>query len=148
VAKNRTRTDWQIDLKPVARTTAPDRAASANGHGSYPSGVALPPPAAPEPTPAVASPALFKALGELRATDEALLDSLGEIRVVMHGMRASIDELAVRMAAIEAMLASQPTGSPRPVRETSRTLRDSSTVPLERRTRRAPAPNPAEGTAQ
>jgi len=139
VAKNRARTDWQLDLKPVALTPPSEHGASSNGSGAYPR-TATPPAAAPQPPPAAAAnPALTRALGELRATDEAVLSGLSEIRVALVSMQASIHELAGRLGAMEARMTAPRPPAARPVRETSQALRDSSVGPLERRTRRTPA---------
>jgi hypothetical protein len=90
---------------------------------------------------------LTRALAELRATDETVVAGLGEIRAALVSICASIDELASRVAAIEARLVAPSVSPTRPVRETSRTLRDSTTGALERRPRRTKGPAPDENAA-
>jgi hypothetical protein len=136
VAKQRARTNWQLDLKPVALVSNPDRYAAPSENGAH---------LDPVPAPAAPSPALTKALSDLRANNHEVLDTLAEIRAAIEGLRASVEGLAGRVGAIEAHLAAQPIAPPpappaapratRPVRETSRALRDSSTGQLGRRAR-------------
>lgn len=132
MAKHRGRTDWQLDLKPVALTNpAASRNGTTQSSAASPSERAF----AAEPDPAV-----LKALTELRASDSAILDVLAGIGANLEQLRISIEGLTARVGAIEAQLASQAAEtSARPageVRETSRSLRESSTGTLDRRARR------------
>ena len=154
VAKQRAQNNWQLDLKPVALTPPSERLAASNGHaanGQSASGNGAYPPSPPAPTPAVSSanPAVVKALDDLRAADNAVLKGLREIHSAINQLHSSITSLSGRVEAMEIQLASRPAPQPRasrPVRETSKTLRDSSTGPLQGRGRAGAAGGTEDAT--
>lgn len=145
MAKHRARTDWQLDLKPVALTTSPiaSRNGAARSNGAGP---------AAAPAAAEINPAVLKALTELRASDAAILDVLAGIGATLEQLRISVEGLTARVGAVEAQLASQAAETAarpeRAVKETSRSLRDSSSGTLDRRARRGTLRVANEDTAQ
>jgi hypothetical protein len=152
VAKRRARTDWQLDLKPVALTPPPERSTSngrtPGGHLDQPAAV---PRLAEVSHPSLSSPGLAKALDDLRAADSAVLRGLREIHSSVSALRLAVDEVSVRLANIEARVNAQPAASKprsRPTRETSRALRESTTDALEGRGDATGQPSVAEGTLQ
>jgi hypothetical protein len=130
MAKRGNRTDWQLDLKPalgVPRTA--DVAPNGNGNGAGPSAGWLGDP----------NGHVSKTLAELRANDEAMLGALADIRATLDSLRSGIEELAARVGSVETKVASQAAARParpRPVRDTSRALRESSTGTFDERPRR------------
>jgi hypothetical protein len=133
VAKHRARTDWQLDLKPVALTNPAltSRKGTTRNNGVRP---------AAAPGSAEADPAIIKALTDLRASDTAILDVLAGIGATLEQLRISVEGLAARVDAFEAHRETQAAKTParpaRPVKETSRSLRDSSSATFDRRARR------------
>ncbi|HVT66069.1 MAG TPA: hypothetical protein VHD81_13025 [Mycobacteriales bacterium] len=133
MAKQRNRTDWQLDLRPVTLstprgTTAPE---AANGNGSK-NGAYRPAPGANLEV----SPGVAKALTDLHANDSAVLAALTDIRGALDGIRTGMSELAARVGAVEAQLAAErapatparPSRPSRPRRDTSRALRDAGSL--------------------
>lgn len=141
MGKQRNRTDWQVDLKPVALASTHGRTASSNGNGAHAAAPAT-----------GTNPALTKALGELQAADAQTLKALAEIHAAVNEIHTSIAALATRVEAIEARLASPAAeaATTPPVRtaprapRAPRTPREPST--LARRTRQAALPPADDGT--
>jgi len=127
VAKQRHRTDWQLDLKPVALTkpaTTP-RKASPKDNGAHPS----------DPGATSTDPAVIKALTELRANQDAILESLAGIRTTLVELRSGFEELGARVGLVESQF--QQTAEPerrpkRAVSDTARSLRASSSGTFDR----------------
>jgi hypothetical protein len=155
VAKHRS-ADWQVDLKPV--TLTPRSAAAPH---SADNGAAAPHLEHPPYDAALAQTlsAVTTAVTELSRAVEAIgrrLDGLERSAAEQASNSQSLaNELLTRAttaatnAAAPAVAASEVPA--RPVRSTGRALRDSTTAPLERRSRRAaaaPAAAPKDGAEQ
>ncbi|HVX68584.1 MAG TPA: hypothetical protein VHA79_02700 [Mycobacteriales bacterium] len=136
MAKRGARSDWQLDLRPASSAPrTPDAPPNGNGNSNGKSngnGVG----AAATWASADVGGSVGRTLAELRANDEAMLGALADIRATLESMSSGIEELAARVASVETKLASQAARPARPVRETSRTLRESSTGTIDRRARR------------
>jgi hypothetical protein len=138
--------DWHLDLKPV---TLPQSASAAlpvaeNGarHIEQPSNDA----------------ALLKSLSAITTAVTELRRAVEAIGQRIDGLEGTVASQTAATQALAGQLASRPVASPaaaveppppaptrtRPVRPTSRTLRDSTTAPLERRSRRAVSAPAAE----
>jgi hypothetical protein len=153
VAKHRS-ADWQVDLKPVTltpRSAASSHAADNGGapHVEHPSYDA----ALTQTLTAVTT-----AVTELSRAVEAIgkrLDGLERAAAEQASNNQSLaNELLTRATTAATTAATPPAAaetSTRPVRSTGRALRDSTTAPLERRSRRAasaPAATPKDGAEQ
>jgi hypothetical protein len=133
VGKQRNRTDWQVDLKPVALTAPHSRVSASNGNSAHP----------PAGAATGATPALANAIDEMRAADVATLKALGEIQAAVDLLHTSITALTSRVEAVETRLAQAPALTPRaprtPREQSPLPRREASTLP--RRTRRTAPPS-------
>jgi hypothetical protein len=153
VAKQRG-ADWQLDLKPVTLQPTPAASFPTTENG-----------AARHVEHARDDAALLKSLSAVTTAVTELhraVEAIGQRLVALEGAVAS--QAAASQTLANQLTASRPATPPatppppaepvappvesaratRPVRPTSRAIRDSSTAPLERRSRRAASPRAAE----